>query len=318
MWKRRFLLLGVGFLLAACVSHEPRQLVPSINLSPDNELFSGNDGSARSGGVDFGFQAERVDRDERPGQLAELDGVRINSVSPGGPADMAGLLPGDHILELDDHDIDQPDQLDAIALDIDEERVVMVNVRRDTTVFMTALNVSPQSDNRVDAVELYRVDPLYIRAGFTTERLEDVEGGALSGARIVRLLDDSPLRAAGLREDDIILAIAGEPVRSAQALIDRIHRHHGPGDRVTLAFARDNQVQEQDIELWHPGRRLSRLSLWPLFVYESSLDPDRTRFTVLDLFLFSLFSYEREAGEREYSVLGLFRTASGYGELLEE
>ncbi|MGM0632682.1 MAG: PDZ domain-containing protein, partial [Pseudomonadota bacterium] len=263
MWPRRFLLLGFGFLLAACVSHEPRQLVPSINLSPDNELFSGNDGSARSGGVDFGFQAERVDRDDRPGQLAELDGVRINSVSPGGPADMAGLLPGDHVLELDGHEIDQPDQLDAIALDIDEERVVMVNVRRDTTVFMTALNVSPQSDNRVDAVELYRVDPLYIRAGFTTERLEDAEGGALSGARIVRLLDESPLRAAGLREDDIILAIAGEPVRSAQGLIDRIHRHHGPGDQVTLAYVRDNQVQDQDIELWHPGRRLSRLSLWP-------------------------------------------------------
>ncbi len=317
MWPRLFLLLGLFSLLAACATHEPRQLVPSINLSPDNQLFPGNDGGPRAGGVDFGFRAERGN-DDRPGQLAELDGIRVASVSPGGPADMAGLLPGDHILELDGHAIEQPDQLDAIALDIEEERVVMVNVRRDTTVFMTVLNVSPQSDARLEAVELYRVDPLYIRAGFTTELLEDAEGGALSGARIVHLLDDSPLHAAGLREDDIILAIAGEPVRSAQALIDRIHRNHGPGDRVTLNFARDNQLQDQDVELWHPGRRLSRLSLWPLFVYESSLDPDRTRFTVLDLLLFSLFSYEREAGEREYSVLGLFRTASGYGELLEE
>lgn len=317
MWPRLFLLLGLGFLLTSCVSHEPRQLLPSINLSPDNELFPGNDGSPRAGGVDFGFRAERGEGD-RPGQLAELDGVRVASVSPGGPADMAGLLPGDHILEMDGHEIDQPDQLDAISLGIEEERVVMVNVRRDTAVFMTVLNVSPQSDARVEAVELYRVDPLYIRAGFTTALLEDAEGGALSGARIVRLLDDSPLHTANLREDDIILAISGEPVRSAQALIDRIHHNHEPGDRVTLDFVRENQMQDQNIELWHPGRRLSRLSLWPLFVYESSLDPNRTRFTVLDLLLFSLFSYEREAGEREYSVLGLFRTASGYGELLEE
>ena len=39
---------------------------------------------------------------------------------------------------------------------------------------------------------------------------------------------------------------------------------------------------------------------------------------MLDLWLFSVFSYQQVEGEKEYSLLSLFRFATGYGELLEE
>jgi hypothetical protein len=50
----------------------------------------------------------------------------------------------------------------------------------------------------------------------------------------------------------------------------------------------------------------------------SSLSPEQTRLSICDLWLFSLFSYSHEEGEKEYSLLSLFRFATGYGELVEE
>ena len=67
-----------------------------------------------------------------------------------------------------------------------------------------------------------------------------------------------------------------------------------------------------------PGRRLARLSLGPLLQYESSLSPAQTRFSILDLWLFSVFSYQKQEGETQISLFSLFRVATGYGELLEE
>ncbi|MEX2332643.1 MAG: PDZ domain-containing protein, partial [Pseudohongiella sp.] len=191
-------------------------------------------------------------------------------------------------------------------------------VRRNTTVFMATLNVTPLTDQQTAPVELYRADPVLLRAGFTTELLRDSDGGRVSGARVVRLFDDSPLASADIRTNDIILTVDNRPVESAQGLVTVLAQNYTAGDRITLGVSRDNAVRHQRVDLWHPGRKLSRLSLWPLFSYESTADPDQTRIRVGDLILFSLFSFQRNGAEREYNILGLFRTASDYGELIEE
>jgi membrane-associated protease RseP (regulator of RpoE activity) len=313
----RSLILLPLTVLAACATHEPRQLVPSISLSPENVLSADNTGEARSDGADFGLGTTANESDSL-NNVATLPGVRVGSVSPGGAADLAGILPGDVILSVDGLETDHPDTLDAIALDTTTARNYRVELRRNTAVFTTILSVDPATQPRREPVELYRVDPVHLRAGFTTETLQTADGERVSGARIVRFDPQSPLPDSGLARDDIILAINGQRVGSAQGLVDRAVQDHDPGDRVDLQYARDNDIQTQTVRLWHPGRRLSRLSLWPLFRYENTLSPDQTRLTIGDLWLFSLFSYQRSGGEREFSVLGLFRSASGYGELLEE
>lgn len=125
-----------------------------------------------------------------------------------------------------------------------------------------------------------------------------------------------------MRIGDTILALDGTPVQSAQDFITRVHTEHGLGDTVRLSVLRDdgiqNELREVSVPLWDPGRRVSRVSLGPLLRYESSISPQQTRFTVGDLWLFSLFNYQHAEGEKEYSVLGLFRFATGYGELVED
>ena len=43
-----------------------------------------------------------------------------------------------------------------------------------------------------------------------------------------------------------------------------------------------------------------------------------TSFALLDLWIISLFEYQRDGGERSYRLLKFIRFGSGYGELVEE
>jgi len=303
--------------LAGCVSYENRALVPSISLSPDNEILATNTGAAQTPGVNFGMTGG-INESDSLTNISILPGIRVRAVTPGGAADRAGIRAGDVVLGIDGAESNHPDILDALAVHTTTERSFEMEVRRNTTVFMATVNVRPVSADQANPIELYRADPLLLRAGFTTELLTTPDQQRVSGARIVRLFEQSPLSAAGLRNDDILLALDAHRIETAQGLITLINNEYAPGDQLTLSYSRNSQVLYQRIQLWHPGRRLSQLSLWPLFSYASTLNPDQTSLKIGDLILFSLFSYQRQGAEQEYSVLGLFRSASGYGELLEE
>ncbi len=314
--------LGMFFcacLLSACVSHEPRQLVPSITLSP--EIVSLSEGEAVGAGLNFGITAA-VNESDSLSNITVLPGIRVRAVAANGAADTAGIRAGDVILSIDGREINHPDLLDALAQQTGSAGAFVFQVRRNTTVFETTVNASANSDGRGVPTELYRADPILIRAGFTTEVFEDAGAAPVSGARIVEIFPESPLPEADLREGDTILALNGVSVESAQGFITRLHSEFQPGQRVTLSVVRnvagENQLLEQDLRLWDPGRRVSRVALGPLLQYESSLAPQQTRLSIGDLWLFSLFDYQLSEGEREVRLLSIFRFATGYGELVEE
>lgn len=311
----RCTLLLASCLLTACLSHEPRQLVPSISLSPENVTLADNADTQRAAGVDFGLVGG-INESDSLTNISVLPGIRVRSVAPGGAADRAGIRPGDVILSVDGDDSNHPDVLDALAAATTQSRNFEFEVRRNTTVFLATLSVTPAGD-RVAPVELYRADPVLLRAGFSTQLLQSGQGQRISGARVVRVFEESPLPAADLRANDIVLAVDDTLVESAQGLVNTVNQYQ-PGDTVTLSYSRNNEVYTQRVTLWHPGRRLSQLRLWPLFSYESTLNPEHTSLKVGDLILFSLFSYQRRGPEQEYTVLGLFRSATDYGELIED
>ncbi|MEL6740002.1 MAG: trypsin-like peptidase domain-containing protein [Planctomycetota bacterium] len=62
----------------------------------------------------------RVQRLRRGEVLGETNGVRIVSIIPGGPADRAGMEPGDVVLEIDGNDIDD---IDEAARRLDDDRL---------------------------------------------------------------------------------------------------------------------------------------------------------------------------------------------------
>ncbi|MDT8398921.1 MAG: PDZ domain-containing protein [Pseudomonadales bacterium] len=311
------LLLGC-LLLQACVSYEPAQLVPSLTLSPEEiTLASNGGGNAPGKGVDFGLQVA-VNESDSLSNLAVLPGVRVRAVTPNGAAAAAGIQVGDVILAIDDLETNQADVVQALALDTPEPRSFVFRLRRNTTVIAATVLARPAAGALTAAQELFRVDPILTRAGYRTEVLQLSDGSSRSAVRVVELFPQSPLPAHGLAAGDLLLALDGSPLQSAQGLIDRLHNEYAPGAAVSLSVYRNNAISEQKLRLWDPGRRISRVALGPLLRYEHSLAPDRVRFAVLDLWLFAVYRYTREGGERAHSLLGLINFTSGYGNLVED
>ena len=134
---------------------------------------------------------------------------------------------------------------------------------------------------------------------------------------MVELFPNSPLPQAQIEQNDLILALNGVYLNSAQDLVTRLVRDHELGEEVILTIYDGNDVIEQSVRLWDPGRRVSRINLGPLLQYESVLNPASESFSLLDLWLFAVYSYSQMEGERSHSILGLFNITSDYGELTE-
>lgn len=309
----RLLPIILAGLTCACAVYEPARLVPAINLSPE-QLAVRQDGAGLL--VDFGLEVAANESDSLAA-VEVLPGVRVVEVAVNGPADSAGIQAGDVILAIDDMETNSPDAMLAIQRIPPQESPYEFSLRRDTTVLSTSVNGREITEN-AGPRELYRVDPIATRAGYRTEMIEVAGEPFRAGARIVELFPGSPLPAAGIREGQWILALDGTGFGSAQELVGRLNREYDLGSEVTFDVYDGRDLRRTEVELWDPGRRISRIALGPILQYRSSLSPDAASLDILDFWLFSVYSYDRSNGERSHSILGLFNFTSGYGELVEE
>ena len=140
----------------------------------------------------------------------------------------------------------------------------------------------------------------------------------IAAALVVDIYQQSPLHDAGIEAGDVILAVNNVPLNSAQDLVSRFNSEFKRGQAVNVTIFDGESVLEKYFDLWDPGRRVSALSFGPLIRYQSSLAPDSNSLSVLDLWLFSLYSYSRVDEERSHSILGLINYSSELGELTEE
>lgn len=317
---RLFLLAFVSFSLAACVSTQPESLTPSVSMS--SEMLDLRTGATSAQGYDFGLTVV-VNESDSLSNIEILPGVRVRAVTENAAAALAGIRVGDVILQVDGNDVNQPDTLDAIALQGSaQERSFNFEVRRNTVVLQATVNARRLDANRSAPIELYRADPIATRAGFTTQLLDSNAAGNSSGAKVVRFFPGSPFPGADIRQDDVIVSLDGVALESAQDLITRVNTEHSLGDKVTLGIIRYSNGQtvslERSLRLWNPGRRISRISLGPILQYSNNLSPAQTELSIGDFWLFSLFDYSHSEGEKQYSLFSLLRFSSGYGELVEE
>lgn len=308
------LLTGFALSLTACISYEPRVLVPAITLSPEDITLAAATGGT-SDRVNFGLEVA-VNESDSLLNVEVLPGIRVRTVNPNGPADAAGIQPGDVILAVNNTPTNHPDALAAIAQRGTTEPYEFT-VRRNTVVFAAALIANTVSTS-TGPQELYRADPVATRAGYRSELVTIRNQPAVPAARVVELFPGSPLPDAAVNRGDLVLAINGASLNSAQDLINRVNRDFAPGEQIEFTVYDGSTVSTKTVRLWDPGRRISRLSLGPVLRYESTLSPSTNSLTVLDLWLFAFYRYNRVDGERSHSILGLLNFSSNYGELTDE
>ena len=309
----RLLPIVLAGMTCACAVYEPARLVPAINLSPE-QLAPRQDDTGLL--VDFGLEVA-VNESDSLAAVEVLPGLRVVEVAANGPADSAGIQAGDIILAIDDMKTNSPDAMLAIQRMPPRDAPYEFRMRRDTAVLSASVNGREIAAN-AGPRELYRVDPIATRAGYRTEMIEVAGAASRAGARVVELLPGSPLPAAGIGAGQWILALDGVGFGSAQELINRLNREYELGDEVAFDVYDGGGLRRVEVELWDPGRRVSRIAFGPLLQYRSTLSPDAASLDVLDFWLFSVYSYERNNSERSHSILGLLNFSSGYGELVEE
>ncbi len=198
------------------------------------------------------------------------EGVIIGGVSPGGPAEQAGLLSGDVLVSVDGVGLREDGQssptkkLLEFMQDIEPGQAISVEYRRDdarsTYVDVVADKLSPRVafafgdkdftfDFGEDFKQLYMLDHFHSRWGdMELVELNPALGayfGTERGLLVVRAPADD---AIALEDGDVIVAIDGrEPKNSAHAL--KILRTYEGGDTLSLSIYRQQSPMQLRIEL---------------------------------------------------------------------
>ncbi len=181
--------------------------------------------------------------------LAQSYGVIVSDVTPGGPADTAGLKVGDIVLRADDRRIDTLPGLTAAMYLHPLDQVMRLSVLRGTgkrTLEVPVIEHRDSMDKFMDAVdpENSLIEHLGILAIDLTPELRAAAGdvripsGVVVIGRAANLLGPE----TGLKTGDIIHSVNSTPIDSVDALRTALHGLK-PNAAVALQVERDGGLQ---------------------------------------------------------------------------
>ena len=161
-------------------------------------------------------------------QNAEIGpGVTFESVNlPGGPADKAGLVGGDVIMNFDGQPVMNEDDMDKIMARTPPGKTVKVVYMRDGEVHETELTT-------INEAEVKRLRNLYedrpegrAQFGYDSGDVERVEipGTKMHGVRLDDVYGSRPADIAGVKKGDIVIEFDGIPIRTGEELLMRVNR----------------------------------------------------------------------------------------------
>jgi C-terminal processing protease CtpA/Prc len=204
------------------------------------------------------------------------DGVKVLDVSPGGPAELAGVRAGDMIVMVDGKDVKGKTSRDVVnqLRSFEPDRKVKLRVMREgktkdfdviarpvSDAFVVHGDVPPGFD--VDALRGFEPPPPISGpfssrselAGLDVTTLTPQLGhyfGTEKGVLVVRAPKNDAFK---LQDGDVILAIDGrEPTSGSH--ITRILSSYQPGESLTLKIMRDRKTQ--DMVVTRPDNRQTR------------------------------------------------------------
>ncbi|TWT66353.1 PDZ domain-containing protein [Allorhodopirellula solitaria] len=164
------------------------------------------------------------------------EGVCVIDTLRRGPADRAGIEPGDYIIAVNDQTVSNPLEL--------KQKIDQLN-RNDT------INVNVWRRGKFAAKE--------VRLAARSEELPESHRGWLgvvllpadesdTGVVIQEVATNSPAEHAGLQRGDEVIAMNGERVESLEGFVDDVSDFE-PGNEIRLTIERTGQEQEISAEL---------------------------------------------------------------------
>jgi serine protease Do len=166
-------------------------------------------------------------------------GALVGSVETGGPADRAGVKPGDIILSANGRPVERSSELPAIIAGIRPGTETTLEVWRDRAVRRLTVKVAELEEGpQRTAARGDRGAPESDKLGLVVRELS-VEEQRAAGARGSLYVEDveGPAAEAGVQPGDVILGVNGRSVRTLKELQDAAAR---AGKTVALLIQRDD------------------------------------------------------------------------------
>lgn len=152
-------------------------------------------------------------------------GVTFSRVAPpDSPADKAGLVGGDILINIDGHEVRNTSDMLDLLRQLPVGKNIEVNYVRDGEAKRTRLTTisAAESQQLTDKFESRPVG--HGALGFVeTERVQ-VDGSNISGVRVGKLSASGPAILAGIQEGDIIISFDGVPIRGRMEFLLRVRR----------------------------------------------------------------------------------------------
>ncbi|TWU44407.1 putative periplasmic serine endoprotease DegP-like precursor [Novipirellula aureliae] len=157
-------------------------------------------------------------------------GVCVLDTIAGGPAERAGIRPGDYILAINDQEVRSPQDLKQKIDNLERFDTIDVSLWRQGKYVSKDVPLASQSK------EL----PPILR-GWLGVMLSDSEDDQ-NGVVIQQVHPNSPAAQAGLQSGDEVKKINGEAVASIDAFVDKVSDFE-PGTKVTFSIIRNDKEQ---------------------------------------------------------------------------
>jgi serine protease Do len=204
--------VGVGF---AVPMNAIRELLPELRR-----------GSVTRGRI--GVQVSPVTQElVEPLGLKDPSGALVRSVDRDGPAEAAGIQPGDVIVRYNSKPIADSNELTALVSRSAPGTTVPIDVIRNGRERTVNVRIAPLEQNETETHSSAAAD-----AGFGMS-LQDISPqlrtqlrlpAGRSGAVVTNVDPGSPAAAAGLRPGDVVLEVNRMPVRSAADVAAALRR----------------------------------------------------------------------------------------------
>jgi S1-C subfamily serine protease len=199
------------------------------------------------------------------GRDAREDGVQVLGVTPGSPADEAGLRSGDVLVSVGDQPLDWSedtapvDKLLAVLREAAPGTLLTLGYRRDDRLAEVSVEAKPWG-----VLELHRLRGMLppelldspFRIEINTQPWGDMELVALTpglgeyfkvseGVLVVRAPSNPTL---GLQDGDVIVDIAGRTPADPGHVV-RILRSYSPGERLVMTVVRKGERQQVETDI---------------------------------------------------------------------
>lgn len=181
-------------------------------------------GKVSRGRLGIGVQSINQDLASSFG-LSSPNGALVSNVEKNGPADQAGLEPGDVIVKFNGQSIDRSSDLPPMVASVKPGSTVSIEVWRSKQ--LKKLTVRIDEMQTAQAAPVAVPDSQQPKLGVSVRPLnaQELSQTQLKQGLLVEQVSKGPAAMAGIQAGDVILAVNGDQVQSVSQLQDKLSQY---------------------------------------------------------------------------------------------